>query len=63
MMRALYVLQYAKKACFRTKQHRTVKKSPVVLAIIELHLPEGRQAGRRAGRQAGRRAAGSRKFH
>ena len=37
MMHVLYVLQYAKCTC----QHQT---EPVALAIMELHLSEGRQA-------------------
>ena len=57
MMRALYVLWYAKRHVSDEATSNREKIKSVALAVIELHLPEGiRQAGRQAGRQADRQA-------
>ena len=50
MIRALYVLWYAKRHILDKATLNSEKIKPIALAVIELHLPEGiRQAGRQAG--------------
>ena len=58
MMRALYVLRYAKRHSQDEATLNSEKIKPIALAVVKLCLPEGRQAGGQSGRQAGRQAGG-----
>ena len=58
MIRALYILRYAKRHASGGSSVEQQKIKPIALAIIKLRLPECiRQVGGQAGRQAGRQAA------